>query len=758
MPRFSVIVPAYQVQAYLHACLDSVLGQSYADLELIAVDDASPDGCGEILDSYAARDPRVTVVHLPQNVGLGRARNAGLARAGGDYVVFLDSDDTLTPGSLAAVADRIKETGEPDVLIYDYARAHWDGSLVRNQYAQLLDESGPQPFPLADRPSLMRLLMVVWNKAYRREFLADSGLTFPPGYYEDTAWTYPALMKADSIATLDQVCVHYRQRRQGNILSTISTRHFDVFDQYDRVFAFLDQHPELGDRWRAVLFRRMVDHFCTIFTTRGRLPRGSRAEFLRRARRHYARYRTPGGPVKRPTRLRHGLVRLGAHRVYRVITGVRKALAHALRRLRRSAHVARGAALQLHYRVQCRLPVQDDLAVFSAYWNRGYSCSPAAIESAVRDLVPSMRTAWIARPAYTHTVPTGTRRLTPGTFSYWTALARAKYLVNNVNFDRRLRKRPGQVLLQTHHGTPLKKMGLDLQDHPAAGGGMDFATLMKNVDKWDYSLSANRHSTLIWERVYPAGYTTLEYGNPRNDVFARATETDRARTRELLGIPVGATVFLYAPTHRDYERTQTPRLDLARLSRSLGPRYVVLTRAHYLATTDESATELHPRVIDVSDHHAVEELCLASDALITDYSSLMFDYAALDRPIVLLTDDHAAYEAARGTYFDIRAFPPGPVAQSQDELVDILATGHWNGSRSTQLRTDFRARFCPYEDGGATERVVRRVFLEEGAGVSAPELPDEQRLPQSAPRHRPRTSVHHHQQESAAPLSPSQES
>ncbi|MGW2339799.1 bifunctional glycosyltransferase/CDP-glycerol:glycerophosphate glycerophosphotransferase [Streptomyces sp. NPDC001661] len=720
MPRFSVIVPAHLVQAYLHACLDSVLGQSNTDLELIAVDDASPDACGEILDSYAARDPRVTVVHLPKNVGLGPARNAGLARARGEYVVFLDSDDTLTPGSLAAIADRLKETGDPDVLIYDYARAHWDGSLLRNQHAQLLNEAGPQPFALADRPALMRLLMVVWNKAYRREFLADRGLTFHPGYYEDTPWTYPALMAAGSIATLDRVCVHYRQRRQGNILSTVSTRHFDVFDQYDRVFAFLDANPELDERWRGVLFRRMIDHFCTIFTTRGRLPRGSRAKFLRRARGHYVRYRTQGGPVPTPTRLRHGLVRLGSHRVYRVISGMRKAVAHAMRHLRRAAHATRGVALQTHYHIQCRLPVKDNLAVFSAYWNRGYSCSPAAIESKVRDLVPSMRTTWIAHPDFAHTVPTGTGRLTPGTFPYWTALARAKYLVNNVNFDRRLRKRPGQILLQTHHGTPLKKMGLDLQEHPAAGGGVDFATLMKNADKWDYSVSANRHSTLIWERVYPGGYTTLEYGNPRNDVFATATEADRSRTRELLGIHGDATVLLYAPTHRDYQRTQTPRLDLARLARALGPSYVVLSRAHYLAATDENATERHPRVIDVSHHPAVEELCLAADVLVTDYSSLMFDFVTLDRPIVLLTDDHLAYEAARGTYFDIRTFPPGPVARTQDGLIDIFATGYWNGSRSEQLRTAFRARFCPHHDGHATERVVRRVFLGE---MPEPSLP-----------------------------------
>ncbi len=240
MPRFSVIVPAYQVQAYLHACLDSVLSQSYTDFELIAVDDCSPDACGAIIDEFAARDPRVRPVHLPENAGLGPARNAGMERATGDYLVFLDGDDTLTPDALRAIADRLKETDEPDVLVYDYARTYWTGEAVRNQAAARLAEDGPAPFRLADRPGLLHLLMVAWNKACRREFVEREGFVFPPGYYEDTPWTYPVLMTAGSIATLDRVCVHYRQRRRGSILGTPDERHFDVFAQYDRVFAFLE--------------------------------------------------------------------------------------------------------------------------------------------------------------------------------------------------------------------------------------------------------------------------------------------------------------------------------------------------------------------------------------------------------------------------------------------------------------------------------------------------------------------------------------
>ncbi|WP_030771625.1 bifunctional glycosyltransferase/CDP-glycerol:glycerophosphate glycerophosphotransferase [Streptomyces sp. NRRL F-2664] len=724
MPRFSVIVPAYKVQAYLGDSLDSVLTQSYPDLELIAVDDASPDACGAIIDEYAARDPRVTAVHLAHHLGPGPARNAGLARATGDYLVFLDGDDTLAPGALQAITDRLKDTGSPDVLVYDYARAHWSGELVRNRLAHRLSEDGPASFRLADRPALLAMPMVVWNKAYRREYVEREGLAFPPGLYEDTPWTYPALLAAESVAVLDRVCVHYRQRRTGSILTTRTTRHLEIFDQYDRVFGYLAGRPEL-ERWRSTVHRRMAEHFCTVYADRHRLPRAGRAEFFARASALLRRYRAPGGrsslplSLSRTDRIRHALMRLGARRCYRLLSVLRAAGSALGRAGWALGRGLREAALRLHYRVQRLLPLRPELAVFSAYWHGGYACNPAAIEAKLRELAPRMRTVWICDPAHAATLPRETVALRPGSAAYFSALARAAYLVTNVNVDRALVKRRGQVLLQTQHGTPLKRVGLDLRDRPAANPTTDFAGLLRGADQWDYLLSANRHSTLVWERAVPASYTTLEYGSPRNDVFHRATRTDVLELRERLGIPAGSTAILYAPTHRDYRRSRPDHLDFERLLRDLGPRFTVLVRTHLMYADADRTWEPHPRLVDVSSYPSVEELCLASDALVTDYSSLMFDYAVLDRPIVIHADDWEAYEAARGTYFDLRSCPPGAIARTQDELVDIFTTGHWQGSRSAQLRSAFRARFCSYDDGHAAERVVRRVFLGQATPTPA---------------------------------------
>ncbi|CAM5572504.1 bifunctional glycosyltransferase/CDP-glycerol:glycerophosphate glycerophosphotransferase [Streptomyces canus] len=723
MPRFSVIVPAYKVQAYLPACLESVLPQSYEDLELIVVDDASPDACGEIADEFAARDPRVRAVHLARNRGLGPARNAGISEATGDYLVFLDGDDTLTPHALRAIADRLKETGEPDVLLYDHALVPWSGETVRSAFTGQLAEQGGAPFLLEDRPGLLRAPTAAWNMAYRREFAEGGSLAFPSGHHADTPWTYQVLMTAESIATLDRVCVHHRQRRPSRALGTAG--HLDIFDQYDRVFAHVDSRPELA-RWRPVLFDRMVDDLWAVFADRDRLPRGSRGEFLGRARDHYRAHRTPGHPVPVRPWLRHQVLRLGPYRTYRVVELARRLGQRATGPVAHLAGALRAAALRLHYRVQLCLPLREDRAVFAAYGGRGHGCNPGALEEAFRTFAPHIRTAWIARPEHHHTIPTATLRLRPGTAAYWTALARSKYLVNNTDFDCRLVKRPGQVLVQTQHGTPLKHMGLDLQERPAVAGDLDFDAMLSGVDQWDHLLSPNRHTTLTWERVFPGGYTVLPYGCPRNDVFQRATSQDVRRLRESLGIPEGSVAILYAPTHRDYRRTQHVTLDLDRLLCRLGPRFVVLARAHH-RHGGPLVSPATGRIIDVSDHPSVESLCLASDALVTDYSSLMFDYANLDRPIVIHAEDLEAYEVARGTYFDLRSFPPGPVARSEDELTDVFATGHWHGSRSTQLRSAFRERFCPYDDGRAAERVVRHVLL--GESELPPVIPLAERHP-----------------------------
>jgi CDP-glycerol glycerophosphotransferase len=208
----------------------------------------------------------------------------------------------------------------------------------------------------------------------------------------------------------------------------------------------------------------------------------------------------------------------------------------------------------------------------------------------------------------------------------------------------------------------------------------------------------------------------LEYGYPRNDRFFRVTDEEVARLRAEFGIPAGKTAILYAPTHRDYMAKFQPMFDIGRFARELGDDYVLLLRAHYFySRRDLARTQGWPegRVIDVSTHPTIEDLCVASDVLLTDYSSIMFDYANLDKPIVIYANDWDTYRRTRGVYFELPEEPPGAVATTEDELIDTFRSGVYRSDPAGKARAEFRRRFCRFDDGHAAERVVRKVFRGE---------------------------------------------
>jgi glycosyltransferase involved in cell wall biosynthesis/CDP-glycerol glycerophosphotransferase (TagB/SpsB family) len=736
VPRFSIIVPVFKVQGFLRECLDSVLGQSYGDFEVIAVDDRSPDGCPAILDDYAERDARVRVLHLAENVGLGRARNAGLDQAGGDYVLFLDSDDRYTPGLLAAVAAHLEGSGDPDILVFDHIRTHWWGHGGRSTSADLLAAAGTDTFDVRANPEYLHLFLVAWNKAYRRDFFLKHGLRYAPGLYEDAPVTYRSMVLADRIACLERIGVEYRQRRQGAITRTPGRRHFDIFPQYEGLFGFLQERPDLA--WaRPPLFERALDHMLFVLAREDRVRPADRPDFYRRIRTFHARHLPEGFT---PPEGRRGeemrLLATAPYASYAVARGLRDLREAAGKGRRRVARAASQRARRAWYAAQSRLPLDPHLAVYSAFSHRGVLGDPAAIHAKALEIAPHIKGVWVVREEAVDALPPGVDFVTPGSRRYHEVMARATYWVNNVNWPGTLAKRPGSVHVQTHQGTPLKYMAADLLTKPGARHGFDVPKMLWRADRWDYSLVANRHSELVWERAYPCHFTSLRTGSPRNDVLVGAGPEASEAARARLGVPAGDTVVLYAPTRRDYRRGgHVDRIDLARFAEDLGAGHRLVVRLHpSLAkgtARGRGLADLHRRgvLIDATDEPQVEDVMLAADVLVTDYSALMFDYANLDRPIVVHADDWGAYAASRGAYFDITADAPGHVSRSYRELAWLFASGAWRDGESARLRAGFRARFCEFDDGSAAERVVRTVML----GEPMPERPaGAQRVPAPA--------------------------
>lgn len=363
-----------------------------------------------------------------------------------------------------------------------------------------------------------------------------------------------------------------------------------------------------------------------------------------------------------------------------------------------------------------RLPADADRVVFEAGVGRQYADSPRYIYEELVRRRSTMRKVWAYRGKI-HTADANTtvvQRLSPG---YFWHLGRAKYWVNSQNLPHYLRRRPGRVFVQTWHGTPLKRMLLDAAAIEGRDAGY-IERMTRAAAQWSVLVSPSPYATKAISGAYGYSGSTLEVGYPRNDILL-SPDRDHlgAVVRTRLGIAADARVILYAPTFRDDQKDAgrfrfTLPFDLDRVQERLGPNTVLLLRMHVLISKAVTIpAECAHNVLDVSGYPEIQELYLASDAAITDYSSVFFDFALLRRPIVFYAYDLDDYrDRLRGFYLDYFSELPGPIVTSEAELLDTLDDLDAVAAAYAPRFDDFLERFAPHDDGHAAERVVDAVF------------------------------------------------
>ncbi|MFF3289548.1 CDP-glycerol glycerophosphotransferase family protein [Streptomyces sp. NPDC003023] len=378
--------------------------------------------------------------------------------------------------------------------------------------------------------------------------------------------------------------------------------------------------------------------------------------------------------------------------------------------------------LRMYHEVYSRLPVKKRTVVFESHLGKQYSDSPRAIyeEMVARGLDFEAIWSYAGSPKDFPKDATLVRRWS---LPYLKALARAEFWVDNQSYPLKLVKRPETTYIQTWHGSALKKMGFDQPSQKALPRQQQEAQ-QRTLDRFDHFLVRSEHDVRTLAKAFRLKEKTLlRVGYPRNDVLVRARDAEAAagsRARgplaEELGIPADKTVLLYAPTFRTTGRGRHSRFELPfdvdRFAEEFGDRYVLLVRAHYLNHVVLPPT-VRGKVINVSTYQDVTPLMELADALVTDYSSVMFDYAVLDRPMLFFTYDYDAYvHEGRGTYFDLLEHAPGPVFRTEDEFHDALRSLEAQTPKYAEARRRFVAEFGEYDLGTASQSIVDQFFAD----------------------------------------------
>ena len=362
------------------------------------------------------------------------------------------------------------------------------------------------------------------------------------------------------------------------------------------------------------------------------------------------------------------------------------------------------------------LPINKKIIMFESNLGRNYTGSPRAVyEEMVKQGLDLRYHCYFIMDEPGTQIPGEGKTVKRTRLLYFLLFAVAGTWVCDTRLPKYIIKRPGCTYIQTWHGTPLKKLALDMDSVFMAGEkGIDNykKNFYENTQTWDYLVSQNNFSSNIFKRAFAFDKEMLEIGYPRNDIlFSKNNNTDIRKLKSQLGIPMDKKVILYAPTWRDNEfygkgkYKFNPPLDFSMLQQALQEDYVMIVKYHYLVMDliDWSAYQGFIYSCDLS--YDISDLYLIADLMITDYSSVMFDYSILKRPMLFYCYDLEEYkDTLRGFYFDFIEEAPGPIAlTTQDLIYDIL---HYNALEYKEKQEAFYRKFNHADDGRASEKIV----------------------------------------------------
>lgn len=375
-----------------------------------------------------------------------------------------------------------------------------------------------------------------------------------------------------------------------------------------------------------------------------------------------------------------------------------------------------------------RQKVRKKLIVFESFRSSKYADSPKAIYeymlSSTRYNDYSFIWVFEEPDDYRFLKNSRTKLVKHESHAHYMAFARAKYWIVNGWLPLRFTKKAEQIMLQCWHGTPLKRLRYDILD--SADTQHKIAAFRDNdsdAERFDYFVSPSKFTTEVFTSAFNLKSLgkediIIETGYPRNDFLINHTQADVDRAKKQLDIPKNKKVLLYAPTWRDdqtkegggYEYSMT--VDFDYLKRHLSDDYIVLFRAHNLVSNEFDFNAYKGFVYDVSRVDDINDLYIISDALMTDYSSVFFDYANLRRPIIFFMYDLEYYsKALRGFYLELSQLP-GDIVKKESEVVDILRNIDQYEIKHAENYQLFHDTFNYLDDGQATKRVVESIIKE----------------------------------------------
>ena len=724
MSFISVVIPFKKGKRYLRDCLDSLVEQNLSDEEIIIIINGNhEDGITDLIDDYK-NQLNIILKTFEDEIGVGRARNEGLKLASGKYIYFMDGDDYLYKDGLSKLVE-VAQKIDIDFINGErintyFIKSRFEEELLEKtplKQGKATDEDYSLKLLVGYQTNSMEVLSVL-HALIKRDVIGDNLFNEDDTYFSDYEFILDIFDSIKSFCGVEDSIYAKRQSDDPiNLTSLTQEEKGDAFllycDEYQKV---LDKINNKTDKKYQMLKEEMLDKFYREYYQNfavnfARNPdkkwRGSYFDALHAILSDF-------NPSKLSMIRKMEMKAFQDKNLKKLKNFIQ--VRFILNRFKQMAGSYELIKTLIYLNFFNKKKMNENQIFIESFRGDFYSDSPKYLYQYLYehyndkyDFVWVMNHRGIKIPGNPKTVK-------KYSLKYFKEAAKSKYWLINTRQAALLSKRPDQIMVSTWHGTPLKKLGFDMGNLYLEDPQSKF-NYKKDSSEWNYLISPNEFTTDKLRSSFAYEGEVLEYGYPRNDILYTYDDNLIEKIKTDLNLPHDKKIILYAPTWRDDESYDIGKvrfnleLDLNSLKQTLSDEYIVLIRTHYFISNNLDLSNFKEFAFDVSGYEDITELYLISDILITDYSSVFFDYANLKRPILFYTYDLDKYSnLLRGFYLDIHNDVPGPLLFTTSEVIDAIENIDDVSRQYSEKYDEFYNRFCYIDDGNASKRIVEKIW------------------------------------------------
>ncbi|MCJ0969727.1 bifunctional glycosyltransferase/CDP-glycerol:glycerophosphate glycerophosphotransferase [Mammaliicoccus sciuri] len=708
MNKLSIIITFYNNEEHILDCIESIKKQRNQNFDLIIVDDGSTDSSANLIkDSISDYDKNITYIKLEYNSGHAYARNKGLEKVNTQYLMFLDADDQLASYAVEYYLSKVNGLDGLIAPIHKFAinkPQYVDKDKIRIEY--LSQKSNPNSF-LRKNTACNILFKTAIIKAHNIKFNENLKI------YTDASFILDYINYAERFVRLFDFPFYYRGEIydpfEGN---TLSDQDF-ILTFEDYVNSYIDSVKRTNNK-KVLSF---LTHKMKLEIKNGFDPslRDIELRYNMLEKPLVKIVKTIKWDLLKDSKLLYNLeilfLSMNAVENAKYVNNLRSVSRH-VKNIVQNNKMKNRSKYKLFDKEDS---VDSNTIVFESFGGKNYSDSPKYIYEYMQKNYPKLNYIWVFNNPDKNVIIGNAEKVKKGSKEYYDAYSKAKFWVSNARLPLYLNKKENQIYIQTWHGTPLKRLANDMK--VVRMPGTTTANYKKNfyaeTSRWDYLVSPNRYSTNIFKTAFWMDEErTWEIGYPRNDVLVNSSDDQEYinQIKKDLNLPEGKKVIMYAPTWRDDEFVKKGqylfdlKINLENLQKELGENYVILLRMHYLIANALDLNGYEDFAIDVSNYSDISELYLISDALITDYSSVMFDFGILKRPQYFFAYDIEKYDKGlRGFYMDYMNDLPGEIITDEFKLAEELKNIDEHKEKYKDKIEKFYEKFCSLEKGQSSK-------------------------------------------------------